>query len=399
MELPSLLVYETIDLYGPHKYQFPSPSSLLFAKDPEYPDTLYISHSHGAHSLSLQSIFKTFFPAPLQATSSAAEREQLQKAARKESHPEVSWLLRSSPGDTDPEEEAPVIFLEVVNDVYLGYILLILTADMQLITMELTLRSIQTVLLDDEAMNSLIHTNDGGKNDPLSTTDKKSYIPFSDSLPFTLPNLLTKKTSIAPRTRLAAPPSSSRSSRVASDGQIELTIDSLRFVGQTVERLDTSIRELIQAGNTVQERLELHLRELPRQVSRLQDLDASMLEKDKLVSKVHVERLMRVKDKQKELEKKADRILQQLIDNSQPELSAFERKWMEELERVRDVVQGQEERSTKGLNGRLRRLVEQLELLKPQLGELQKNERGLEEENLRMGDSQRKRIEAALTDE
>ena len=392
-ELPSLLVYETIDLFGLSGSS--SSSSLRIVKDPEYLDTLYVYHSHGAHSISLRPIFQSLvFPASSPSSSSAVvEREHLQKALRKQAQAHVAWLLRPSLGEDDVKDETPVIFLAAINDVYLGYALLVLTANSQLVAVELAFRTDRPVPQDEKPLQGLLQSSAASASGALVIAEKKSYVPFSDAMPFSLPALITTKSN-APSTRFTAPPSSSRSSHASQNGQIELTIDSLRFVGHTVEKLDASIRQLIQAGNTVQERLELHLRELPRQVDKLQNLDDSIKRKNELFSNDHGDRVERVKSNQKDLGTKADRILQRLIDNSQPDLSAFERRWMEELDRVKEAVEGQEGTSSTGLIRRMNRLKEQLELLKPQLEDSRPSVG--QEGDGRMGESQRKRIEEAL---
>lgn len=424
-ELPTLLVYETVELFT-NGTRPTDPAPIQLVTDPEYSDTIYAYHSLGAHSVSLQPLFDSFFPPSALPDDADAVLDQALKSPAQSN---VTWLLQSSALYEDEDVAmrngipGSVVFLGVFNDVYLGYGILILTADHQLVPIELSLRTndkvlsilpkagssagVGTNLLASSTSSSLVAAGKG--QDPQSTLPK-AYTAFAESSTFTLPPLLSRPASQVPATRFSTP-ASARSVRVTeggSDGKpsIQLTIEMLKFIGQTVEKLDGSIKDLIRAGNTVQERLELHQRELPRQLEKLQDIDSKVAEKDDLFGSQYSARVESVKEAQRELERRADRILQKLIDNSQPELSGHERRWMEELDRVKEAVQGGSSTGLsagKSLQSRVERLREQLEMLKPQWEGLVADAEGQiapEQSNVsRMGQSQKARAEQGLAEE
>lgn len=411
-DLPSLLVYESIDLFGLSAEDLSSSGSggVKIVKDPEYTDSLYIYHQFGAHSLSLRPVYDLL--ASISANDDL-DGASLQRSLAAQPSSEVAWLLQPSLADEAENNSLQnrVIGLSVINDVYLGYALLLLTGDRQAVSIELSFRSKRIAEAGYQGSGPAVaHKGlqlsappaDGGPGQ--LQVSKKSYVAFSDSAKFELPPLLTR-TSNAPTTRFAVPASSSgaaKSARVDKEGRIELTVANLRFVGGTVDKLDASVRELISAGNSVQERLELHLRELPRQVGKYQSLDGQLGEREAQFA-TFGERLERVRARQRELERKADRVLQRLVDNSQPDLSSYERRWIEELDRVQAAVRGgggstaAGGRQDRSLTGRADRLKEQLDVLRPQLEGIKLNE-GRKDDG-RMGESQRRKIELALAEE
>lgn len=301
--------------------------------------------------------------------------------------------------------------MAVVNDVYLGYALILHTRDGQTVPIELSLRGVaegndQQLVLADKfsspakpSQSQLALAAAHSKSDQ-SAAPEKAYTAFGDAAPFALPSLFSqnKKTN-APSTRFTAP-SSSSASKVTPDGSLELSIDSLRFAGQSIDTLSQSLRSLILAGNSVQDRLSLHRSELPRQVDKLRDVDGKLSTSEDAQKAVE-ERVAKVREEQKSIERKADRILQRLIDLNSPEMSSFEKRWAEELSRVEASLQG-----NRGADKRVKRLQEQLDVLRPQvesLREAKQQSNGQEGENGvakdRMGDSQRKRVEMALAEE
>ena len=364
-------------------------------RDTEYPDILYLYHSHGAHSLSLRPIFDNLH---LPQTTPGDQEAALHRSLQAEFTSEVAWLLQPATG----EVSGRVAALAGLNDVYLGYALLLLTADWQLVTVELAFRSARISPNDGQGElvpgHQRLIEGPPSMGDGLQSTQHKAYVPFSDSSRFNLPPLLARRSN-TPTTRFAVPQAAAgpRATRVSADGKIELTIESLRFVGQTVERLDMSIKDLVTAGNTVQERLELHLRELPRQVGKYQSLDDSLSQRDGDLTSFS-KRLETVRTKQRELEKKADRVLQALIDNSQPELSTYELRWIEELDRVKHAVQESSARpgADRSLAARAERLREQLEMLKPQLDG---HDAGNARADVKLGVTQRAKVEVGLAEE
>lgn len=393
------MVYESIDLFGPDSPPSSGIASIRCIRDSEYSDTLYLYHGHGAHSLSLRPVFEALHPSEMTQIDEAAVYRALQSKRMAE----VAWLLQPAINEVN-EASNGVVALANLNDVYLGYALLVLTAEQQAVTVELAFRSQRTTHADERidlaaGRQRLVEAGPTANGKSSLPSQHKAYVAFSDSSKFALPPLLARKSS-TPTTRFSIPQTagSARGARVSADGNIELTIESLRFVGQTVEKLDMSIKSLIGAGNMVQDRLELHLRELPRQVRKYQSLDDKLAERDDSFSSFS-DRLERVRTRQWELERKADRVLQALIDNAQPELSVYEQRWIEELDRVKRSVRAPvaKQGTDRSLSTRAERLREQLALLKPQFQA--GSQKDTDHQQNRLGDTQRAKVEATLAEE
>lgn len=64
-----------------------------------------------------------------------------------------------------------------------------------------------------------------------------------------------------------------------------------------------------------------------------------------------IKALEKVARKDKKLSLRADSILQKLLDKSQPELSVYEKRWIEELQRLQKIVEGDS-----GFSGRVKKV-------------------------------------------
>lgn len=390
------MVQESIDLLGPHRTHLSDgPVQLLF--DPEYPDVVYAQHNLGVHCVSLQALFEMF-----KRTTSNQDDDLLNSLTHTIHQASVSWVVQESLDRSDQSflEDAPV-GVSIIDDVYLGYAIIVMHANMHVTTAELALRSERANGFDIEGADQLVLD----KLQPGKTEDSSSstYSAFSGAPPFTLPPLLTK-TGASQRlsTRYASPPpTSSRGVRATKSTQpsMELTAEMLQFVGTTTEGLDKSIKDLISAGNAVQGRLGLQMEEIPRQIEKLNLVSAALDDKSAQMNQFFDERLNSVQKRQHEITSRADHILQKLIDLSQPDLSIYEKQWLEELGRVKQTVGSAAER--KSLESRAERLREQLDVLRPDLEQLQRDKESVSRPNSqdRLGEAQRKRIEAALAEE
>lgn len=367
--------------------------------DPEYPDMLYAQHNLGVHTISLRPLIDIFARATRSpASTSLTALLQAAEAC------EVTWLLQEGlERSEDSFLRDAVIGVSTVNDVYLGYAVIVLHANMHVTGIELSLRSEREPRHEDglRQQKALV------AGIPLDSNDgpPSAYIAFAGARDFNLPELLTKNGSVRRlSTRYASPPpTSSRGTRASRDARpkMELTAESLRFVGGTIEGLDKSIRELISAANAVQERLGVQLEEIPRQVDKLVGLDDELNRKKLKLGQFLASRLENVRQKQNDISSRADHMLQKLMDASQPDLSIYEQRWIEELQRVEHTVGTASER--KSLESRAQRLKEQLDVLRPRLEDLARMKEAQAQANVmsreRMGEAQRIRVETALADE
>ena len=162
-----------------------------------------------------------------------------------------------------------------------------------------------------------------------------AYVSLLGTEPFTPPDILTRGTSL-PRLASGTPAR-----------EFMLTPDTLRFLGTQVTSITAHIRAVTLAHKNVEARVELQKTEF----ARMQDKCTEML---RLVGVLNervrniqgakedgiVGRVERMRGKHKELIRRADRILQALMNGASPELSECETKWFGELGRMKAEVIG-----------------------------------------------------------
>lgn len=426
-ELPSLLIYETIDLglldtaveNGVKSHAEASDLLLdtsarnrpTFVRDPLYGDTLYVYHAFGAQCLGFATWTSKLIQAlnmPSQdeldndahadASSATAEsREQaLTKVLHRGENTEVVWVVNTAAPGTGKGrnmlEMNPVTAVAILSDVYLSYAFLAVTADLQLVGVELSLRV----------------EHDGADSPPAMAQE----LGLSESkLPKPYVSLLGEGPAFQAPAVFAAGsgvqglPSHPRRAAMAgaSKGEVQVTPDTLRALGKTVESYRHEIREVVSAGNAVQARLDLQVREMTRQLSKLDQIRArcAALGSGDGPS-VLGERVARLASTQVALVGRIDRALQRLMDSHQPSISVYERRWFDELERIAADVgitrtsSGElkpDTRARKGIAAKADRLAHQLALLRPQMDVLAgppANERAL------LGADQLRKVENLL---
>jgi len=389
-DLPALLVYESMDL-GITSAMTGQQSKLdlapllstnhpIIVPDPIYPDSLYVYHNFGVHSLSISGWAKHL----LQELSSGDDAT-LESFLQKGSRTEVIWVLKTlSLSPSTPS--TPVGGLAILKDVYLGYSLLILTTSLQLVGLELSLIPLQ----NDPPVQT---TTSAGQSLPTGQEDQlPSYISLLSKPIFEVPARLDPSSRKANTPRIVMPATSKNKS-------LDITPDTLRFLGQTVASLRTSVRDLVQAGNAVQNRFELQCKELARQLGKVQDLRTKVetVAKSSSGTRDVKTRLSEVESRQKTLLSRADRILQKLMDDHEPVLSTFETEWFSELNKLK--VDVGKESSGKGLQARVDRIQAQLDILGNQVRELDQQPEANDKKRSLMGRNQIARLEAILSEE
>ncbi|KAJ9476840.1 Nuclear pore complex protein [Pseudozyma hubeiensis] len=433
-ELPSLLVYETIDLglldtAIDNGITSPSAASDLllskassnrprFVRDPLYGDTVYIYHAFGAQCLG----FATWIPKLLDALNKPSQDELDNNAHDDTSRPgtesreqalvkmlhqgessEVVWILNTAAqGSGEGLDLNPVTAVEILSDVYLSYAFLAVTADLQVVGVELSLRVEQDALDSPLAGEQSLGLARGGSSD-----GHKPYVSLlGDGPAFQPPAIFAQSTAtqgLPSHPRRAALSSSTASSK----SELQITPELLRALGKTVETYRHEIRTVVSAGNAVQARLDLQVREMTRQ---LEKLNAIRLRCNDLGTAGTLgERVSKIAQTQLQLVARIDRALQRLMDSHQPSLSMYEKKWFEELERIASEVgvsrtDGGFKVDTRGnrksLSAKAELLEHQLSLLRPQMSALQSQaDAGREEREGMLGGEQLKRVEKMLSGE
>ncbi|KAI5479721.1 nuclear pore complex, nucleoporin 88 family protein [Pseudohyphozyma bogoriensis] len=372
-DLPSLAVYETIDL---GLFQgLPEDSTALIAnhptiiKDPLYPDTLYVYHAFGVHCL----LLTNWLDAVADITNTTEDddeklQKEVERTLRAQKPTDVLWILKTV--SLDETTEAPVVGFSIVNDVYLGYSALMITSALQLVGIELSLRVDPSLLPSTTSATPATSTQRGVSSDP------PAYLSLLDT-PFTIPPPFDKRSGVSTVPRLALKPPPGSSKAVAGKSELVITPDTLRFMGKTVETFRHEIRDLVAGADVVQCRLELQMKELSRQLKKLEELSklSDTLRRSTASAEGLGGRLERVAKNQEALLQRTDRVLQRLMDAHEPLLSTYEKKWFEELGRLEKEVLAGKGGDT-SLERRAERVVAQLDSLRPALEELKAKQGG-----------------------
>lgn len=160
-----------------------------------------------------------------------------------------------------------------------------------------------------------------------------AHISLLTEEPFTPPAILSRRSGLPSNPRLAIGSSGTKE-------EFKLTPDSLRYLGKVVTDLANQMHEVLLANHAVSLRSDLQKSEFQHQQGRCGEMMA-MMEQLKGPRYANLtERVQRIRDSQKALSARQDRILQNLVQQASPELSEHEKKWFDELKRMKEEVAG-----------------------------------------------------------
>lgn len=161
-----------------------------------------------------------------------------------------------------------------------------------------------------------------------------AYVPLLAASPFTPPAALSRPSGLPSNPRLSLPSSQNMRS------ELQVTPDTLRYLGSVVEHFTAEIRDVQLAYRALIVRTELQRREYERQqetcravIARIENIRGKRREELQTW-------LKGVQDNQGALLGRMDGMLQKLITNASPELNEHETKWFEELQRMKRQVLG-----------------------------------------------------------
>lgn len=442
VELPSLLMYETIDLGlldtaidNGIASQSAASDVLLdqmsshkpcFVRDPLYGDTIYVYHAFGAQCLGFATWAVKFvealnMPSQDKLDNKAGEdvslpnNESREKAITKLLHnsvnTEVVWVVNTvAPKASKGLEINPITAISILSDVYLSYAFLAVTADFQLVGVELSLR------VDQDSTDSPASRERSLTTGPTdSYNGPKPYVSLlGDGPAFQLPAIFSQSAGVQGLPQ--HPRRAALSNTTSSKSELQITPDTLRALGKTVETYRHEIRDVVSAGNAVQARLDLQVREMTRQLEKLNAIRlrcADLGSNPSATSKGALgDRVQKIAQTQLQLVARIDKALQRLMDSHQPSLSIYEKKWFEELERIAAEVgvtrtdTGEIKLDTrsnrKALAAKAELLSHQLSLLRPQIAALReqgKIEGAKANQDGLLGVEQLKKVEKLLSSE
>jgi hypothetical protein len=209
-----------------------------------------------------------------------------------------------------------------------------MTESLQLVSIEMSVRVVEPHPIALES-------------DKVDPTEPPAYIPLLTPPPFVPPAPLDAQKGLPKNTRIALP------TNIAKGKELEITPETLRFLGQAVQSYRGETRDIVSAANVVQGRLELQLKELSRQLGKLAEVERIVESDKKKAEGALGGRLEKAREKQRELLARLDRVLQRLMDSHQPVLSTYEKQWFEELARMEAQISKDKTGSGRTLQARL----------------------------------------------
>ncbi len=345
----------------------------VFHLDPIHDDTVYVYHAFGVHALHLGALLKGL-AIVLRDDSEAASSSHLEASLETVKNTDVQPVLLTFSVEQQSVSlfhrldidlrgshrcSTPVIGVAVPNDVYLTYSIFILTSSMRMSVFPLTLRSDTSLAPETRAPSPAPEKKPLAIAPPPASTSKRlassnpavspsptlpeppegppAYVSLLSKETWTIPSAVARPTGLPSNPRLSLP---NISSGASGNGEILLTPETLRYLGTTVEKLSSQIRDIQLAHRATEARAGLQEEEFRRQ----RETCAQMLDTVRALGTVKQdkakERILKVQEDQKALLARLDRVLQGLMKKASPELSESEAKWFEELRRMKAEVVG-----------------------------------------------------------
>ncbi|KAL1924463.1 uncharacterized protein VTP21DRAFT_4117 [Calcarisporiella thermophila] len=317
--------------------------------DPIYADIFYCYHSRGAHMITIKRWLDEL-------ADSMKSEDALKKFAYGKILSDIRCLVQTT--TLDPTQSTPMIGFCIINDIYLGYSLLLLTSAYQFVGIKLSIRSSEKAS-DPPSLVTAIEEQlvQAVQSEPETEDLDHSEIP-NDAHYISLLPLPPFKASLG---GLAAP----RQPRLVVPAPLkrELVVneESLRFLAQTVERYRSEIHDIIVGGTAVSRRVELQVKEFKRQLGKILE-GQRRIQSVRRRNEAIRERVRKVVELQSMLTKRADGVLQRLIEKHEPGISEHEEQWFKELHEAREKI-----RSEDGLEMKVRKMERALEGMKREI--------------------------------
>ncbi|KAJ7283796.1 hypothetical protein C8J57DRAFT_1171692 [Mycena rebaudengoi] len=379
--LPMLAVYESIDLglvamlrgVSAGLLDLVSGNYPGFLADPIHDDTIYVYHAFGVHTLHLGPMLQSLAVALKAGDDDAGTA--LSAALQKSSGTTVMPILTTF--SVERRCSNPVIAVAVPNDVYLTYSIFILTSAMRITTFPLNLRS-DSPLSRAKSQSSSLPQDPPTKKSPspwlVPRDGPPPYVSLLTADPYTPPECLTRASSGLPTNpRLSLPPSPAKNS--SNTSEFSLTPDVLRFLGTKVGALSAQLAAVQLAHRAAEARAGLQAAELARLVGKCAEVQGTIGVLRARRGPEAEARFARVREAQKGLHGRLERMLRGLMDKASPELSEYETRWFEELKRMKGEIGGAGRYDEGSLVARTRMLEREYERLLPSLKALTEKEK------------------------
>ncbi|WWC92973.1 uncharacterized protein L201_007936 [Kwoniella dendrophila CBS 6074] len=335
-----------------------------FVADPLYSDVIYVQHSFGIDSINIKSWLE------------ALDKENAEELP-------ASKVKRHVESGGSPVK--PIVGVVNFCNINLGYGLVALASSGQAAFVELDLRVADSVATIPAAANTV-------KSVKATDPDAQSLL-LAKPLDFDklLNSIRNPSTPYNPLAILRQRISDS------SKPTTSITPDHLRVLGEISGQVRNRTQSLRTASQNVENRLDLQVKELQRQIKLLKECQAKV---STLKRNLAIQRAEELLNKQEQLSTKLDGLVNKLSEEFKPEVGEQERKWFDELERLKLRVRGGSGIVSKGkaLTTKKQILQEQLFAIKPAILEsrARQEEEDAQEQNQNYGSKQLKPLEAAL---
>ncbi|ORY34904.1 hypothetical protein BCR39DRAFT_515491 [Naematelia encephala] len=316
--VPTLPVIESIMLSSSHddtdSLSSPSP---YFMVDPVNPDTVFVQHPTGVASISISPVLE----------------------ALKSGH-----LAPCKCGElVESTLSNPIVGFTVLSNITLGYSLLALSGSHQLAAVELEYR-----------VAELSDTNPDG--------DKHSAKPISDKETRSL--LLTSPLDYGKTLCELSEINIKQVGGITRAPLQSVCVEVLKTFGTIHNHLQSCVRRVLEISGVIEQRLDLEIQEYQRQIRVLKECQVKIAGMKEPARLGRVEALL---EEQASLSDRLDRVVTALAGEYRPQLGEVEKKWFEELERLKMRIRGGALSRGKGMSGKVQLLKEQLASLKPDI--------------------------------
>ncbi|KAK3812545.1 MAG: nuclear pore component-domain-containing protein [Linnemannia gamsii] len=360
--LPEVCVYESVDLgllkvfattttppgggYGLTETRMSIPNRPALVADTMYGDTFFVYHEAGAHCISIRPWLDELTAIYESGSSSQQHAARMNKFFASKIKSVVGSVLNTRPTRASPP--APVIGLCVVTDAYLDYSVLLLTSSLQLVGFEMTPRP-RTATANASTSSATLQGSSG------ASKGSATYQVSLDEPLFEKQGGLMSLNGLPVMPKVVLPPG-------VGSAKIVVTEENLQFLGQMVQDVRESLREVFTACDLAQLRLTAQEAEYARQQNAVQKTNDHI--KSALRPKIQqqVDRLDAQIERQNALMARADGLLQKAMESREPALNPAEKEWVEYVDRMKEVVEYLNEKRT--------RVRDHYEIYKWQLAEI-----------------------------
>ncbi|KAK4686952.1 nucleoporin NUP82, partial [Tremellales sp. Uapishka_1] len=296
----------------------------VFSRDPIHKDVIYVQHAVGVDAICVS-------PWAVEV------QDRLESEEEGEWSPsEVVRLVESA--STKPK---PIVGIVSFCNITLGYGLLALASTNQLAAVELDFRMVKSS--DPASFGPETDTEDADAiHDEQSLLSQPVDFDVS-SEPFN-PKLAIRGTDSKPLSTI--------------------TPAHLRTVGELVSLFHQRISSIRKSSQLVQHRLDIQISEYQRQVKMLTE-SSRKIRDVRDVNRDTTDRAERLLDEQEKLMGRLERVIAVMTAEYKPEVGPVERRWFEELERLKLRVAG----GKRSMMSRAAVLKEQLDVVRPYVGE------------------------------